>query len=59
MIFIPLPSLSALEPLFAGAFFAAKATYLAKINVENIGPILKGQSPESIQYSSVGYGLKE
>src|SRR5208283_42912 len=59
MIFIPLPSLSALEPLFAGAFFAAKATYLAKINVENIRPILNGKSPEHIQYSSVRHGLKE
>ncbi|MGO9643821.1 MAG: hypothetical protein ACLPY5_03625 [Candidatus Bathyarchaeia archaeon] len=58
MIFIPLPSLSALEPLFAGAFFAAKATYLAKINVENISPILKGRSPESVRYSSA-HGLKE
>ena len=58
MIFIPLPSLSALEPLFAGAFFAAKATYLAKINAENISPILKDQSPEYVRYSSA-HGLKE
>ena len=59
MIFVSLPSLSALEPLFAGAFFAAKATYLAKINVENISPIMKAQSPEHIQSSSVRHGLKE
>jgi hypothetical protein len=59
MIFISLPSLSALEPLFAGAFFAAKATYLAKINVENIRPMLKGKTSEHIQYSSVRHGLKE
>jgi len=59
MIFIPLPLLSALEPLFAGAFFAAKAIYLAKINLENISPILKGQSSEYVQYSSAQHGLKE
>jgi hypothetical protein len=59
MIFISLPSLSALEPLFAGAFFAAKATYLTKINVENIRPILKGKASEHIQYSSVQHDLKE
>jgi hypothetical protein len=44
MIFVSLPSLSALEPLFAGAFFAAKATYLTKINVENV-QILKIAEP--------------
>jgi hypothetical protein len=57
MIFISLPSLSALEPLLAGTFFAAKATYLAKINVENIGPNLMDKSPECIRYSSMRHEL--
>jgi len=58
MIFVPLPSLSVLEPLFAGAFFAAKATYLTKINVENISPILSFQATKRMEYSSAQHGLK-
>jgi hypothetical protein len=35
----PLPELSYIAPLLAGTFYAAKATYLTKINLENIrGP---------------------
>lgn len=41
MIFVSLPSLSILEPLLAGSFYAAKATYLVKINIESISSFHK------------------
>jgi len=47
IIFLSLPSLSVLEPLLAGSFYAAKATYLVKINLESISSFRESRRYES------------